>query len=553
MMLLGPTTAGKTSIMQSLINEIPVLVDIRNRTQVADIKEWNISDTDTIEVFDQGGHAIYNITNPIFLSPSCIRFIVHDVTKVEPTQIKETSEILIQLLQLHPQNQIHVVLTHIDKMDAVGIDKHRKMVKEKLEATIDQEIQNLSHLTPSDEKERDSKELLSRHLQQQKEDMEHFLVSNKTYEGLNAVKDFLMAIIAQKRIPIPEKWVKFYKVIREQKSEFLKVDDLKSKFVELYSAISQQFQKVKVTTKFQSALRHFRNSGLIIYFDNISCLDEYVFHKKTFLIDLFKCCFHHDLKSTVDFANLGKLQSFKQSQVEYMVMQYQTEGILSAELLHYLWHKYGIDEKLQKAVLNIMKIFKLCHPINHAEDLFYFPWFTQNKKCPDRINPDKLTRCDQNHFSVELNCLFICGIPANCFEVLLVQVKKIAWQHQYGDDRYTWRDGLVVKVGSLECVAVRVPPKSTISICVQGEKTEVDEVWKIMSVLHSDLKSYLEKLEGVIQKIYFTCNHCVIKGLHPYHQRLPTEVFFPPELRHTTCKKDKIPTALVYALPGTVS
>ena len=90
-------------------------------------------------------------------------------------------------------------------IDVVGIDRHMKMIKEKLEATIDQEVQNLSRLALSNEKERDSKELLSRQLQQQKKDMEYFLVSNKTYEGLNDMKDFLMAIISQKRMLVPKK------------------------------------------------------------------------------------------------------------------------------------------------------------------------------------------------------------------------------------------------------------------------------------------------------------------------------------------------------------
>ena len=552
MMLLGSTTAGKTSVMESLINEMPVLVDMNKRTQVANIKEWNISYTDIIEVFDQGGHPIYNITNPIFLSPSCIRFIVHDITKVGATELEETSDILIQTLQLHLQSQVHVILTHIDNVDAVGIDRHKKMVKEKLEGTIDQEVRNLNLLALSDKEEGDSKELLSRQLHQQKKDVEYFLVSNKTYDGLNALKDFLMEVIAQKRIHIPEKWVQFYKLMLRQKSEFLKVEDLKPIFEPLYS--TSGFQEAQVSKIFLSALRHFRNSGLIMYFDNISGLDEYVFHKKTFLVELFKCCFHHDLMSTIDFKALEKLWHFKRNQAELMVKQYQTEGILSTELLHYLWHKYGIEEKVQKAVLDLMKIFQLCHPINSSEELFFFPWFTQNKECPGRINPNKLLPCDQNHFSVELNCRFICSIPVNCFEVLLVQIQKIARQHQFGDDRHAWKDGLAVKIGTLECVAVRMPQKSTIRISIQGQRKEVDEVWEVMTILHSDLKSYLKRLEGVIEEVYITCNHCVIEDLLPYHQRHPTEVFQERTLflRYVKCKEDKIPTALIYAPPGII-
>ena len=549
-MLLGPSGAGKTSVIESLMNEIPVLVD--QRTQVANIKEWNLSEKDIIEVFDQGGHPIYNITNPIFLSPSCIRFIVHDITKVEDTKLEESSKILIQSLQIHPENQIHVVLTHTDMMDAVGRNSHEKMVKEKLKAAIDQEVKSLRCLAVSDKEERDSKKLLSRQLQHQKKNINYFLVSNKTYQGLRALKHFLMELIAPKRIHIPEKWVQFYKLMMRQKCEFWKVEDLEPIFKCLYS--TSEPQKTRLAT-FQTVLRHFRNSGLIMYFDNISSLDEYVFHKKTFLVDLFKCCFHHNLTSTIDFKALGKLSYFKRNQAELMVKQYQSEGILSTELLHYLWHKYGIDRKVQKAVLTLMKKFQLCHPINSSEELFFFPWFTQNKKCPSRINPNKLFPCDQNHFSVQLNCQFTCSIPVNCFEVLLVQIQKIALENHFGDDRHAWKDGLAIKIGTLECVAVRMPQKSTISICVQGHRKDVDKVWQFMTIIHSDLKSYLKKLEGVIEKIYFTCNHCVIKDLRPYHQRFPTEVFqiCALDLRHTTCRGDEIPTALVYAPSGKAS
>ena len=337
-----------------------------------------------------------------------------------------------------------------------------------------------------------------------------------------------------------------------QKSEFWKVEDLKLIFAPFYS--TSGYQEAQVDKVFLSALRHFRNSGLIMYFDNISVLDEYVFHKKTFLVDLFKCCFHHDLMSTIDFNALEKLCNFKRKQAELMVKQYQTEGVLSTELLHYLWYKYGIDEKIQRAVLDIMKIFQLCHPINSSEELFFFPWFTQNKECPGRINPNKLFLCDKNHFSVELNCRFICSIPANCFEVLLVQIQKIAREHQFGDERHAWKDGLAVKVGTLDCVAVRMSQKSTIRISIQGQRTDIDEVWEVMNIVHSDLKSYLKRLEGVIEEVYFTCNHCVIKDLHPYRQRHPTEVFQERTLylRYVKCKEDKIPTALVYAPPGIV-
>ena len=56
LVLLGPTEAGKSSMVESLIAGKAVLVNIEDRTQVVNLKEWNISKYDIVHICDHGGH-----------------------------------------------------------------------------------------------------------------------------------------------------------------------------------------------------------------------------------------------------------------------------------------------------------------------------------------------------------------------------------------------------------------------------------------------------------------------------------------------------------------
>ena len=67
MVVLGSVEAGKSSMVQSLIAGSAVLVNIEDRTQVVNWREWNISEDDMVHIYDQGGHMIYSITRMHFI------------------------------------------------------------------------------------------------------------------------------------------------------------------------------------------------------------------------------------------------------------------------------------------------------------------------------------------------------------------------------------------------------------------------------------------------------------------------------------------------------
>ena len=65
--LLGSTTAGKTSLIQSLIKGESMLTKLEERTIAADEETWELMENLHFHIIDFGGHDVYELVYPIFL------------------------------------------------------------------------------------------------------------------------------------------------------------------------------------------------------------------------------------------------------------------------------------------------------------------------------------------------------------------------------------------------------------------------------------------------------------------------------------------------------
>ena len=544
-MLLGPTTAGKSSIMKSLIEGKAVLVHIDDRTQVADIQTLEITPQNSIQLFDHGGHDIYKITSPIFIVPNGTVALVHDISKVGENRVDDTTAILQHALAYHPENQVHLVLTHTDVVSADDVQKNRDFIEAKVHACIDQEIQSL--IRPIEEDE--ARNQLVAQLKKQKDNMEVFLLSSKTFEGMDNFKEFLAKMTEQKRVSLPEKWVQFYKLMLNQKRNFFKITELQKLFQQLYFKRTNIFQPGKIMKKFRSALEYYRAAGHVLYFSDNPVLEDYVFHNKDFLLQMTQSVFHHNLKNATDFSDLRQTTSVS---IELMLQQYDEEGLLAIELLQFLWRKYGLKEEEERAVLEIMKKFHICYPVDSTEKLFFFPFFLKSHEPPASLDLQKLHSIQEQYFSVVFNCVFHNAVPINAFESMQVQLQKTAVDRKYGNLRYAWQDGIQVIIGTLEIRAIRRASESTIAVCVCAPSHDVEEVWQVTGNVYSDLEAVIQPLLGVIKLMFFECTHCIVKHLQPVHKRHPRDVLRTeePDVTYERCKGDKIPRALVIAPSG---
>ena len=547
-------------MVESLIAGKAVLVNIEDRTHVVNLQQWNVTKSDILHIHDHGGHFIYTITSPLFISKDSLIFIVHDVTKIQPEDTSKTTEVLLQVLHLHPRNRIYIIFTHTDLIHAGQVARNRDLLMGILRQFLDDEIRNLNKLLiekKSDEANEgfvDATVELLHNFKNKREDLPFFCVSSQNYSGIDDVKDVLVDLVKDKRTFVPKSWVAFYKEIIGTKKIYLTLTEVSQLFpgaphkvIDISDGATQSEDGPLVP------LQYFSDSNLCLHYENNPFLKDYVFPDIDMLADLFKSLFHHNIGEVINYDNDEKLQAkFQEGECDLAVQRYQREGLLGQKLLSYLWEHYGLSLADENVLLKLMKSFNLCYSISKDQEILHFPWFVQSKECPPHIDRNQLMKFDKEHASVHLQCQFFNRIPLNVFEMVSVCLQRRATQdYHYMGDRQAWHDGLEISFGSVQCVLTRSKQNSTIDICLYGQVSDMPQVWQVIESLLKDLQSVLKPWTGVIRNIHFVCGHCVILGKLPRKYWL-LDFVFPKEgakvSQYVKCPKDsaaKVPAALV--------
>ena len=537
--------------MESLIAGKAVLVNIEDRTQVVNVKEWNISEDDIVHIYDHGGHWIYSITTPLFVSKDSVLFIVHDITRVQTEEINQTTEVLRLAFHQYPDNKMYIIFTHTDLIDANQVTQNSDFLMGKLKQYLDDEISNLNRLLiqkKSDARQDivdDTAQLLE-HFKEKKSNLPVFCVSSQNYAGMEEVKQCLVEVAQEKRTVVPESWVEFYNEILETKKIYLTLNEI---------------EQLGYGSEFLVPLHYFSDSNLCLHYENNPFLKDYVFPDIDLLVNLFKSLFCHNLAQKINYDNDEKVQAiFQKGELDLAIHRYEKEGLLSSKLLSYLWEQYGLSLGDQDVLLHLMQSFNLCYSISKHEPLHFFPWFVKSQQPPQHIDRDLQKKYDKDHAFLQLQCEFFNRIPLNVFEMISVCLQRRATKHHYYvGDRYAWKDGLEVSFGSVGCVLSRSKHNSIIDVCLFGEVNDLPEVWTVIESLFQDLDSVLKPLYGVIRSIHFICRHCVIFHKSEPYLWLPGLIFPKNDVtvyRYVKCPKDlslKVPAALViYAFKGTI-
>ena len=546
-------------MVESLIAGKAVLVNIEDRTQVVNLKEWNISEDDILHIYDHGGHWIYSITTPLFVSKDSVLFLVHNITKVQPEEINQTTEVLRLAFHQYPANMMYIIFTHTDVIDANQVTQNSDFLMGKLKQYLDDEISNLNKLLiqKSDERQDiidDTAQLLER-FKEKRSNLPVFHVSSQNYTGMKEVKECLMKVAQEKRTDVPESWVEFYKQILESKKIYLTLDET----LQMFPGAPRRVPETAEGETIQESeslvpLHYFADSNLCLYYESNPFLKEFVFPDIDLLAHLFKSLFHHNIAQVINYDHDEKLQAkFQKGECDLAVQRYQNEGLLGQKLLSYLWEHYRLSLTDETVLLHLMQSFNLCYSISKEEQLLYFPWFVKSQECPQHIDRGHLMKFDQKHASVHLQCEFFNRIPLNVFEMVSVCLQRKATQeYHYMGDRQAWHDGLEISFGSVQCVLTRSKQNSTIDICLYGEVDDIPKVWEVMESLLQDLQAILKPWKGVIRSIHFVCGHCMILQISPPNYWLPDHVFPRPNVvvsGFVKCPKNMmakdIPAALI--------
>ena len=141
-----------------------------------------------------------------------------------------------------------------------------------------------------------------------------------------------------------------------------------------------------IQSQFHLCLQYFSDVGLILLFDSVHNLDQYVFHRPMFVVDILRSLFHHDLPRMLNYNDDQLLQdTFDRQEFNLLINRYQHEGLLDAKLLVVLWHKHGLRHEDTEALKQLIIAFRLCYPVSEQSNLLFLPWFVENKECPHDV------------------------------------------------------------------------------------------------------------------------------------------------------------------------
>ena len=518
-------------MVESLISGKNILAKKIVKTQVIDVREWNITDDDMVHISDHGGDKMYSHTRMLFTSNKSIIFIVHNITKLEQEDILQTLGFLLQALHQHPKNEIYIIFTHTDLIQADQVKANCDVLMDLITLSIDVEIRSLIQVSnQSNQYLVNSPEEQLTHLNAKRSNLPYFCVSSQNYDGMEDVKQCLIKEIKKKHVTVPESCLKFYKHVIKSDKKYLTLNETLNLFSE-------------------ENLQSLSDTNLCLYFKNDPYIAKYIFPSIEFLTDIFKSLFKHNITQLLNYGVDEKLQDeFKKDEYEFHTKRYMQEGLLSTKMLTYLWLYEGCFI-FDYVLLQLLQSLNFCCSISKNNNLQYFPWFVESRECPPHIDRNHLMKFDKEHASVHLQCEFLNHMSLNVFEMLSVCLQRRATRHKlYTGYRQAWHDGLEVTFGSVQCVVTRSEQHSIINICLHGKVVDMPEVWIFMKLLSDDLHSILCQLPGVIASIRFICGHCVILGILTPAHWLPDFVFKDEGTRFVKCPMESstdVPAALV--------
>lgn len=564
--LTGETTAGKTSLMNSLIAGQSRLTAMEDRTQVLGVETWNISGNQSYQMYDTGGHAIYDAISTFFVSSTAYILLVHDLS--EPSSVDRTLNVLRRHLYQHPNNSITFVLTHIDLLDPKTFQKNFDDFREKTKDLIQKEIAVLSLLLQGkfemEQFEQSRANKLQEIYRDKIKDNRYFAISCETMAGVPELKDFLIAKLSQStKVNIPGKWIRCFQLLHSGNKNFYSF----SEFEKCYCQGVKGIQKI-LTSKTQTKesattlMNYLSKVGLILTFPDHPLLCDYIFHDNQFIISLFKSIFDHSLSSRYSYWQDQSLQAlFQENEFEEALSDFINNGLLTHKLLRFLWSKYGLAEKDELALVEALKMFDIFYPVQDVCDVpdinklqYFIPWFVTKKEAP-RIVSHPGPLCYGN-IILKLEYLFHVEIPVNVTEQMCVRLQKYAVEHNYKGERYAWSDGLLVTLGRVQMIVKR-ETKAKICITVEGELQDLHEMWISLKDLYGEQESVIKCWKGIVKQSGICCFHCILTGKGDPH-KWNAENVFDPGARYSgqtvKCPKDDskiLPIGLTHPLcPG---
>ncbi|XP_013404856.1 uncharacterized protein LOC106169788 [Lingula anatina] len=542
--LLGETEAGKTSLSLTLQTGRPTLTESADRTRVVEQRTWQYDQDIGFNINDFGGHGVYKIGHPIFISKRGLALITFALSKYD-IENKAHYQLYIgnwidKVQAQMPGIKMAIVGTHIDRDETYSekcsiIKKQFEDHRQRKHKWYESQIKSIEKILNTDGiqtsmlqayEDKKSKLMTSQHQVIDIHD-DIFAVSSKTMEGIEELQNYLTTVARERVVVLPEMWVDAAKNIRIKKNEGFDntLDWDKTQDIILQSASVSWREKNTSKEDLDLAtcdiLSFLAHRGDIIWFDSSPTLKKVVFHRQEVLTNVLKAVLNHD--SDAVRLNLQETMRISELKAKKIHDDIVSRGIISREAMDCLCEPFSLSSTEADVMVELMQKLELCYqvqenPLVPSSISFHFPWLLTLEKQPelDEKWPGKVPT-GSIQLTLQINFPYRC--PEGIYEKLSVRqhkhlglwkTKRIDWQ----DGVYAEFQGSQMQISRQERHQQHDPDisatDSIITIAVRGSRPKLSEMWSVLSRAHGDLMDIIkEDWPGASYDKFLVCPHCV--------------------------------------------
>jgi len=520
--VIGNTMAGKTSLIRTLqsTKKERVLTNrepgapVDEATKVFNVEEIEVDGT-VLRLIDLGGQGVYHITYQLTLRQKCIPVVVvnmqqfRDMSGTASNDREAVRRLAFDwLAHLYLANPTlgppKLIFTHKDMFPSISeFDELKKRFLE-MTNTLRSEIVD-------EEKEIEGEFSKIQHFVDKACDVfdaadTYCVGSEDLYAVFEDIKSTLLQSAQSFIKPLPKIWEEVNEKVLSMQSPYSSVEDIFRTLRETENVIERDQLEIILT--------YMHECGKVLWYVNIECLKDYVFHKISKVTKLLCVLYHNDKELWEE--RLSKFRPYRNEQsglivekedYEGLVNKFKNTGLLEKNLLYYWIGMETVfkDNQCLEIALSILKSFHLIHgPLTNddASESFILPYFATGFLD---------THCHQEtDITLRINIVFKgLPLPMHVYHQMAIGVLE-----NFSSDSASpvvKKNGVSVHHDGYVCRLTHDYMSSTASVTVSSTPENICSMWeKIIQITNSTLTYVLNTWSACRPVTFSICAHCLL-------------------------------------------
>ncbi len=538
--VLGMTGAGKSSLMRSLAHGIAQTASKDDRTVVFDeLVYTNTEKKIQLNITDFGGHEIYEVAYPIFLTSGNKICIVAVDLKHYASEQKE--EQVIRWLEMATNymksGDVKIIATKVDLCSQSELEMNLKCLKKDIhrwksdwlrfcEIVIDHKTSNTGQFADIDMEQTEKLYQLQTWITEL--DLEPITTSAKENVGLQDLAESVLQCMEDCKEVIQEGWfdtLQQLQGLKGKKRGIIRFDELQAMYyrhassydlpmdIDVEGADSDILSN-DIVEKCKEFLQYMHNAGLILWFSNSKPLKDVIFHNREFFVSTLRNIFHHDMREILKYNPASQL-ILNHTEFTDHLNNFLDCGILTEPLLLHIWDESGHkgNKKLLSYVMELLQSLNLCFQMKNSEEhnSWRFPWFVRNTNSEEFLRNEWPPFMKDNEIALEFCYKFCHRLPLMIYEQLGVAIQRNIYP---GDLRQDWKDVIFIRSNGVKMIIQRFlyEENPSIKVSLRTQLSNIQAMYELCLRVNVDIQMLLDTCPGVVYDSYLVCPHCLLTG-----------------------------------------